>query len=96
MPKNVTVICSTFLTDTHDFFILCETVEAEFKIFTVNLDHENPKLLSLFKYPMSSVKSKLVIDMHVRGSSSKEKINLNKVLMCFMLHENELYAWKDG
>lgn len=30
---------------------------------------------------------------HVRGSSKKEKINLNKKLIIFILHGDKLWAW---
>ena len=29
----------------------------------------------------------------MRGSSRKEKINLNKALICFLMHKNILYGW---
>ena len=34
-----------------------------------------------------------LIDFHVRASSRKEKINLNKALIFFMLHGSRLYGW---
>ena len=33
---------------------------------------------------------------HVRASSKKEKINLNKKLMVFLIHGDTLYYWVDG
>lgn len=35
----------------------------------------------------------MVSEFHVRGSSRKEKINLNKQLIIFIMHENELWGW---
>jgi len=35
-----------------------------------------------------------VTGFHVRGSSEKEKINLNKLLSIIVLHEDDLYMWQ--
>jgi hypothetical protein len=32
-------------------------------------------------------------NFHVRSSSRKEKINLNKALIIFMMHGSKLYGW---
>ena len=32
----------------------------------------------------------------MRGSSKKEKINLIKVLMCYMMHGKTIYCWTDN
>ena len=36
----------------------------------------------------------MVSNFHVRASTSKEKINLNKILQIFIQHQNLLWAWK--
>jgi hypothetical protein len=36
------------------------------------------------------------MNFHVRASSRKEKINLNKALMFFMMHGSTLYGWCEG
>ena len=33
---------------------------------------------------------------HVRSSSKKEKINMNEILICYMLHGTNLFAWSDN
>ena len=37
-----------------------------------------------------------MLGFHVRGSSSKEKINLNEILICYMLHGTNLWMWADN
>lgn len=49
----------------------------------------------ILSYPYSAVDSEAVVGFHARGSSRKEKINLNKQTMVFMLHGNKLVGW-DG
>jgi hypothetical protein len=39
------------------------------------------------------VENKICTGFLVRGSSSKEKINLNKSLITYMMHQDLLYAW---
>jgi hypothetical protein len=36
-----------------------------------------------------------LMDFHVRGSSKKEKINLNKKVMAFFMHEKGIYYWHE-
>ena len=36
-----------------------------------------------------------LIDFHVRGSSKKEKINLNKKIMVFFMHEKGIFYWNE-
>ena len=41
----------TFLTDTHDFFTILETIDDHYEVYTVNLDSPDPYLEGpLFKY----------------------------------------------
>lgn len=47
-------------------------------------------------YTFEDVKNQKNNNFHVRASSKKEKINLNKKLMVFMIHGNTLYYWVDG
>jgi hypothetical protein len=44
MPKHVTVVEDTFLTDTHDLYVIAETSEDTFEIYHINLDSQNPLL----------------------------------------------------
>lgn len=48
------------------------------------------------KYPFSSVNDNMVKNFHVRSSSNKEKIQLNKNLQIFILYGNILVGWKEG
>ena len=48
------------------------------------------------KYTFADVKNEKIKSFHVRASSIKEKINLNKKLMVFMIHGSTLYYWVDG
>ena len=95
MPLNVSKISGTFLTNTHDLYVICETVDDFFEVFHVDLDHGDPKVSEpILKYPFSLVGGKGVTNFHVRGSSYKEKINLNKKLLIFILHESDLWCKK--
>ena len=37
-----------------------------------------------------------IVDIHVRASSQKEKIKMNKKLIVFFLHIGNLYSWIQG
>jgi hypothetical protein len=59
------------------------------------MDDEDPRITSpIFKYSFDDVDGALLNGFHARGSSSKEKINLNKRLMIFMQHGSTLWAWE--
>ena len=95
MPKNVSKISETFLTDTHDLYVVCETIEDFFEIYHVDLDEGDPSVGEpICKYPFSQVGGKGVTDFHVRGSSYKEKINLNTKLLIFIMHGSDLWCQK--
>ena len=49
----------------------------------------------LFQYEDDYVHSKELKDIHVRGSSRKEVIQLNQKLIVFMLHDENIYSWID-
>lgn len=98
LPERVTIVCSTFLTDTHDFYAVVETIDEFFEIYHINLDSRNPDLNAGLQAPIHSfcfqkVGYKQIDGYHVRGSSSKEKINLNKQLMLFFKLKTELWGW---
>lgn len=48
------------------------------------------------KYTFEDVNFQKNKSFHVRASSKKEKINLNKKLMVFLIHGDTLYYWVDG
>ena len=93
MPAKVSRIVDTFLTDTHDMYTIVETYQEEFQIYHIDLDSPDPRLQGpIFEYGFDLVGAKLLQSFHVRGSSKKEKINLNKVLICYMMHGNSLWS----
>jgi hypothetical protein len=79
-----------------DFFVIVETNDENFEVYLIDLDDPNPRVSKkpILRYPFSMVNSKKVSAFHVRGSSGKEEIDLNKVLQIFILHGNELWAWR--
>ena len=90
-----TVRCSqTFLADSHDMYCIIETTNRTYELYLVNLDDAEPYMEGpLVSYPFSLVKDQPLTSFHVRSSSEKEKINLNRSLICFMMHGNCLYGW---
>lgn len=69
----------TFLTDTHDFYCCCETNDDNYAIYTIDLDSDEPYVEGpILQYSFMTVKNEIACGFHVRGSSRKEKINLNK------------------
>lgn len=67
-----------------------------FELWHIDLDDPNPRLRSLFKYSFDEVNDEAVTAFHCRGSSHKEKINLNKALIIYILHGNQLMSWVKG
>lgn len=58
MPKDrVHFVAESFLTDTHDFFCIAETLDNHFEIFHIDLDSPNPMLKSIMKYHFDEVQS---------------------------------------
>jgi hypothetical protein len=96
MPKRTRECSESFLTDTHDFFCVSETLDDEFEICRIDLDDPNPRLRSLFRYSFDEVGGQAVQAFHCRGSSHKEKINLNEMLVVYLLHGTDLYYWVQG
>ena len=92
----MTIICESFLTDTHDYFCVVETENSTFEIYHIDLDSSDPRIKCIHSYPFSEVGGKKIVNFHCRGSSHKEKINLNQLLVCYMLHGDDLYCWVQG
>ena len=96
----MTSIAATFLTDTHDLYIAAETEDDFFEFFHLDLDDDNPMLNGpILRYSYSKVGgeySSVLKGFHVRGSSKKEKINLNEILIFYMLHGTNLWSWSDN
>ena len=94
LPSQVSLVLRTFLTDSHDLFAIVETYDQQHEIYHINLDSEDPRLNGpILKYSWSQVDNQILKGFHVRASSAKEKINLNKVLITYMLHGTDLWSW---
>mmetsp|Transcript_7702 Transcript_7702/g.11942 ORF Transcript_7702/g.11942 Transcript_7702/m.11942 type:complete len:306 (-) Transcript_7702:3039-3956(-) len=94
LPQNVVKVVASFLTDTHDYFCLVETIDDHFEVLHIDLDSLAPVLDGpVLRYPFSKVDGKKVTGFHTRGSSEKEHVNLNKVLHFVILHQDDLYVW---
>jgi hypothetical protein len=93
LPKHIIRCSHTFLSDTHDFYCICETADG-YEIYNIDLDHPEPYLSDcLLKYNFERVNRQFLTAFHVRSSSRKEKVNLNRSLIAFMMHGNTLYGW---
>ena len=75
-----------------------------YKMYTLDLDNLNfykdnknihYRFQKLFEYEDDYVNFKELKDIHVRGSSRKEVIQLNQKLIIFMLHDGDIYSWID-
>jgi hypothetical protein len=75
-----------------------------YMMYSLDLDqlnffkHENEvhqRFELLFSYDDDYVNFKELKDIHVRGSSRKEIIQLNQKLVVFMLHDESIYSWID-
>lgn len=99
MPKNTSKAVATFLADSHDLYIVLETIDQYFEVYQIDLDSSDPKLLGpIVKYSFDEVGDKPLLAFHARSSSAKDKINLNKILIIYMMHGTTLYskACRDG
>ena len=84
---------STFLADSHDLYVALETTDEYFKVYQIDLDSTDPKLFGpLISYSFDKVDHKRMVAFHARSSSVKEKINLNKSLIFYMLHGTTLWS----
>ena len=94
LPSQVSLVLKTFLTDSHDLFAIVETYDQKHEIYHIDLDSEDPRLNGpILTYSWSQVDHQILNGFHVRASSAKEKINLNKVLITYMLHGTDLWSW---
>ena len=94
LPDKEVQALQTFLTDTHDLFVITMTYDDYYNIYRIDLDAREPFLIGpILRYSFQEVNNDELKSFHVRGSSKKEKINLNKQLMIFVMHGNTLYNW---
>ena len=97
MPDEILVITHTFITDTSDVYILCESKDEHFEAYHIDLDSPDPLIKGpVMRYCFSQVNSIPVKAFHARPSSHKETIDLNKELIFFMMHGNTLYCFLKG
>jgi hypothetical protein len=53
----------------------------------------------ILRYPFLNVgfiNQSIMSNFHVRASSVKEKINMNEIMICYMLHGTNLWTWSDN
>ena len=93
LPEETIKCVSAFLTDTHDYFCIIKT-KTGYQLFNIDLDSAQPFLSGPFlHYTAEDVEDMPLTGFQVRASSRKEKINLNRALICFLMHGNVLYGW---
>lgn len=49
----------------------------------------------LFEYSAEEVGGRELLKIFARGSSAKEKIDINEQLIIFMLHQGQLFSWRE-
>ena len=91
-----------YITDTTDLFIAGRR-EDKMQIYMIDVDKGNIKNYEtekdiidkkmfkpnvILEYFLKDVGNQKLTKIHARGSSRKEKININNKLTLFMLHEN--------
>jgi hypothetical protein len=96
-------ICNSFISDTKDLFVMT-LKDSKYMMYMLDLDKlnffKNNKDVHfefelMFQYDDEFVHSRELKDIHVRGSSRKEVIQLNQKLIVFMLHDEHIYSWID-
>ena len=93
LPTQTIRCAQGFLTDTHDYYCIIETKHG-YELYTIDLDDLEPYFEGpLLQYTFEDVGNMPLTAFQVRASSRKEKINLNKALICFLMHKNILYGW---
>ena len=56
MPEQASKIGATFLADSHDLYVVLETVDEYFEIYQIDLDSNDPSLIGpLIKYSFGEV-----------------------------------------
>jgi hypothetical protein len=99
-------ILEMYITNTSDL-IIAGRFGNKIQIFILDLDKGNVKNFNddekldkaqysptmILEYPLSDVKNKSLLKIHVRGSSKKQKQDTNEKLILFALHEDSLYSW---
>lgn len=106
-------IVDTYITDTNDLFIATQVKVQQvikYKIFHIDLDKSNVRenkkrdehfrIEEIFEYSEKHVDKRALLAIHVRGSSRKEKSDINQMRVIFFLHQgkdqNKIYFWIDN
>jgi hypothetical protein len=89
LPKEVNKISDTYITETNDLFVLAQ-ISNKYRLYTLDLDASNKfeqedslskeydyKMTKIFEYTASEVEHQPILQMHARGSSRKEVVDLN-------------------
>lgn len=91
-------ICDTYITDTNDLFVLI-LKENTYSLYMLDLDQANSReqqeLSSksrycfqiqdpVLTYTKKDVQNERFVSMHIRGSSRKEIVQLNEILIVFL------------
>lgn len=59
LPSHITIVSHTFLSDTHDFYLICETSQEKFEYYNIDLDSADPRITGpLLSYSFQDVDSK--------------------------------------
>lgn len=100
-------ICQTYITETNDLFV-CIQDEDQYKLYMIDLDYsyenefkvdleeneiEPYTFTQILQYHDSVVNIQTLNQMHIRGSSRKEVLDLNQSLQVFLVHGQDIYKW---
>ena len=78
--------------------------DSRYELWSIDLDNflgKKERANQIFKcrkimgYDKEHVGGFQLRDLHVRGSSAKQTINLNKRIVIFFLHGNKIYTWSE-
>ena len=98
------LVVRTHITDTMDLYLLLKIDRGDgafiFEVYRVNLDvyidSSRRKNIFTLQLLFAYDKDDEAIDFHVRASSEKDEISLNKKTVVMILHPGVLYTWNDG
>lgn len=104
LPDEVVHIASSYITIPLDLFIVAETL-TDFIIMKFDLDRFEDPLQKkgqifqyeiVYQYTKEDVDFQPLSDLHVRSSSAKQAISLNKKMQIFVIHGKTLFTYCEG
>ena len=110
-PNEKVTICTTYITDTRDLFILAyKYTELKYYLYMLDLDGVNvmenddiSEIDAAYKiknevlcYHEDDVENEKFEQIHIRGDSRKEKVDFKQSLQVFILHGFKIYQWTKG